>query len=165
MHFTEWVRKSSPLSIIGLKIRQTLTNCQKLFTDRKRQHLQQIPCNTFHHTLIMLLHYLGKLKKFKFAANIEQTANNMHWFLHAHILMDLTYFTYYLLTCYFRLRFLLNILFNNTQFYVKRSKCWQRPCTLGMWHCTISREDYSYSIRPDAGAPNSPDLNLVCYKT
>jgi len=55
----------------------------------------------------MLLYYLGKLKRFKFAANIEQTANNMHWFMHAHILMDFT--TYCLLTYYFRLWFLLNI--------------------------------------------------------
>jgi len=30
-----------------------------------------------------------EVKKFKFAANIEQTANNIYWFLHAHILIDL----------------------------------------------------------------------------
>jgi len=28
----------------------------------------------------MLLHYIGKIKRLKFAANIEQTANKMHWF-------------------------------------------------------------------------------------
>jgi len=55
------------------------------------QQLQQIPGNPFQHTLNMLLHYLVKLKRFKFAAYIEQTANDMHWLLHAHILMDLTY--------------------------------------------------------------------------
>jgi len=61
-------------------------------------YLQQMPCSISRHTLIMLLHYLGKLKRFKFAANIEQTANKMHRFLQAHILMDLTYlFIAYLL--------------------------------------------------------------------
>jgi len=69
------------------------------------QHLQQIACNIFHHTLIMLLHYLGKLKRFKFAANMEQTANNMHWFLHAHILMNLTY----LLLTYLLLQFMVPV--------------------------------------------------------
>jgi len=45
----------------------------------------------------MLLHYLGKLKGFIFAVIMEQTANKMHLFLHAHILMDLSYlFTSYL---------------------------------------------------------------------
>jgi len=42
------------------------------------QHFQQTPYNISHRTLIVLWHYLGKLKTFKFAANIEQTANNMH---------------------------------------------------------------------------------------
>jgi len=55
------------------------------------QYLQQISCNISCHSLIMLLHYLGKLKGFIFAANIEQTANKMDSFLHAHILMDLAY--------------------------------------------------------------------------
>jgi len=42
------------------------------------RHLQQKSYNNFYHILIMLLRYLGKLKKFKFAANIEKTANKMH---------------------------------------------------------------------------------------
>jgi len=42
------------------------------------QNLQQMPCNVFYHILIMLLHYLRKLKRFEFAADIEQTANKMH---------------------------------------------------------------------------------------
>jgi len=37
------------------------------------QHLQQTPCNTCHRTFVMLLHYLEKLKRFKYAANVEQT--------------------------------------------------------------------------------------------
>jgi len=115
------------------------------------QHSQQTSCNVFYHTLVMLLHYLGKLKRCIFAANIEQNAKNMHWFLHAHILTALTYsltylLTYYLLIYYFNLWFLLNILLNNTQFYVNRSAYWQRFCTLVMWHYTISREDYTFTL-------------------
>jgi len=55
------------------------------------QYLQQIPCTIFHHTLIMLLRYLRELNRFKFGKNIEQTANEMYWFLHAHILIDHAY--------------------------------------------------------------------------
>jgi len=61
-------------------------------------HLQQTLCDISHQTLIMLLQYIGKLNKFKYAANIEHTANNMYWFLHANILMDLVLITYLLIT-------------------------------------------------------------------
>jgi len=75
------------------------------------QCLQQIPCNISHHTLVMLLHYLEKLKMFTFAANIEQTANDMHRCLHVHILMDLVYLFITFFAYYFNLWFLLHILF------------------------------------------------------
>jgi len=43
------------------------------------RHLQQMLCNVFYHILILLPPYLGKLKRFKFAADIEQTeANKIH---------------------------------------------------------------------------------------
>jgi len=71
----------------------------------RAKYLQEKSCDIFHHVLIMLLHYLGKLKQFRFAANLEKNANKMYQFLYACIIMDLAY----LLIYYFRLWFLLNI--------------------------------------------------------
>jgi len=62
----------------------------------------------------------------------------MHTFFGSHLL------TYYSLTYYFSLWFLLNILLNNTRFYVNGSKGWQRPCILGTWHCMISQAGYTF---------------------
>jgi len=58
-----------------------------------------------HRTLNMLLHYLGKWKGFKFAANLQDSANEMHrFYMHP--------FQRILITN------LLNILLNNRLFYV-----------------------------------------------
>jgi len=48
-------------------------------------NLQQTPYSISRHTLVMLLHYLGKLTGFKFAANIEQTKQNALIFAGIHI--------------------------------------------------------------------------------
>jgi len=53
-------------------------------------YLQQRLCNDFHHTLNMSLHYLGKWKGFKFAANLEAKSGNA-LILHAPISTDLAY--------------------------------------------------------------------------
>jgi len=66
-------------------------------------YLQQISCNIPRHTLIMLLHYLGKLKRFKFAANIELTKQNALIFACTYINGSC------ILTYYFSLWFLLNM--------------------------------------------------------
>jgi len=52
-----------------------------------------------------------------------------------------------------------NFLFNNTLLYVNRSKCWQHPCTLGMWHCT------SFSSRLTSHSTRSVATNRTCERT
>jgi len=121
------------------------------------QHLQQIPCNTFHHTLILLLHYLAKLKRFIFAANIP------HYKQHAFIFACTHFSGSRLLTYYCSLWFLLNIFLNNKQFYVNKSKCWQLPCKLGMSHGTSFREGYTFYIGPDLGPRSGLLQDMWCH--
>jgi len=108
----------------------------------------------------MLSPYLGKSERFKSERQCKQNAliftctnfNESCWLI------------YWFLADYFSLWFLLNILLNNTLFYVNRSKCWQRPCTLGMRHCTTCRSGYTSFIWQDLWPSNSQDLSLVYYK-
>jgi len=78
-HSTGWVKKVILQEILPL-LCQILTDFRNSFTAGKILHLQQRPCNSSHHTLNMLLHYLGKWEEFKFAANLEDNANEMYWF-------------------------------------------------------------------------------------
>jgi len=104
------------------------------------QHLQQTSCITFHHTLIMLLRYFGKLRKVHICCKYRTDCKLALIFACTHF--DRSHLlTYYLLTYYFSSCFLLNILLNNAQFYVNRSKCWQPPLRIG--HVTL----YNFSRR------------------
>jgi len=66
---------------------------------------------------------------------------------------------------YFRLWFRLNILRNNRLFYVNRSKCCQRPSSMGTQHCATSRAGYTSFFWPNPWPPNSPYPSLVYLTT
>jgi len=65
-------RKNNRLSVIGLHFVKPELIFKILSLLQRAQYLQQKLCNSLHHALIMLLHYLGKLKQLKFAANLAK---------------------------------------------------------------------------------------------
>ena len=74
------------IKVPTFKLAATLSNLHQFlnyFIARKLMKFATQMFNISHHTLLMLLHYLGKFK----SPNLLQikNANKMHWFLHAYI--------------------------------------------------------------------------------
>jgi len=128
--YTGWVKKVISWGILPLTVSSLNRFLKILSLLEKVLHVQQLPCNCSHHTLNMLLHYLGQWKGFKFAANLEDEATKCIYFTCAHF-NGSCLLTYYLLTYCISLWFPLNILLDNRLFYVNRSKCWQGPSLIG----------------------------------
>ena len=118
--------------------------------------------NISHHTLPVLLHYLGKFKSSNLL-QIRKNANKMHWFLHASIWCNS--FTYLLLT-YLLLQFLVSIKYSLKKhtLFMQRGLVLRAPCTLDMRHLTIFQPSKTSSTGPDLWPLSSPDLTLVYCK-